>query len=102
MSKVQDFLGDVLICKIEPMHESKHKRLCAQVVEQHAEAVLEQGEIKVAKRNALTSATMWPVVKKVLAKDKAFKPLQGVAPMGANARRTQKLLDAMPEEMEEK
>ena len=98
ISKVQDLVEEVKVCKIEPMHESKHKRLCIQIQERHRECALEGEEIVVKKAAPLCAVTVWPIMRRALPKDRAWKALPGVAPMGANARRCQKLLDALPPE----
>ena len=43
---------------------------------------------------------IWPTMRRVLARDKAFKQLPGVAPQGAMARKAQRILDSLPEEAE--
>ena len=98
ISSVQQLVDEVKVCKIEPMHESKHKRLCIQIQEKHRECALDGDQIVIKPSEALCAVTVWPIMKRALQKDRAWKPLPGVAPMGANARRCQKLLDAMPPE----
>ena len=100
ISTVQDYQDTVLVCKIENMHESKHKRLVLQVTEKAREAQIQDGEVELVDTAVLSASSIWPVMLKVVSKDKHWKTLPGVPPMGAMARRAQKLLDSMPDEAE--
>ena len=102
VSSVRDIYPCVQICKVENMFESKHKRLCVKVIPPPVELSMKEGAVVQKEMNIISAYSIWPTVRAVLAKgDKSWKVLPGMAPTGAQARKAQKLLDAMPSAIEE-
>ena len=82
------------------MFESKHKRLCVKIIEPLPELEMVGDEIRRKDKAVLSTCSVWATMRKVLQKDKSWKVLPGIAPQGALSRRTQKLVDRMPEAIE--
>ena len=101
IKSVADYLPDVRVAKVENMHESKHKRLCIQVMAPQHKLVEKEGVPTVLPPPAPSSHTVWPIMKKIFQRvDKGWKILPGMAPQGAQSRKAQRLLDQMPVSLE--